>query len=57
MKKLGYYAKDKDNNLYQFEWGANDKLYLHLPNVKGIRKVEVSPKDYEIVEIGFFTAD
>jgi len=54
MKQLGYYAKDKDNNLHQFEWGANDEFYIK--NSDG-EMVHSNPKEYEILEIGYFTAD
>lgn len=55
MKALGYYAKDKKtNNLFQFEHGAGDEFYII--NQDG-DKVMRDPKDYEILEIGFFTAD
>ncbi len=53
MEALGYYAKDKDNNLYQFEWGANDEFYIqhHL----GL--IHSDPKQYEIIQVGMITAD
>lgn len=53
MKQLGYYAKDFRNNLFKFEWGDNDKFYIIDINGKRL----ANPKDYEILEIGFFTAD
>ena len=53
MNKLGYYAKDKDNNLHQFEWSKDNKLLIITP----LGKIESDPKDYEILEIGYFTAD
>lgn len=50
MKRLGYYAKSKaTGHLYQFEWTQDDKLLIN--------NVEVDPSRYEILEIGFFTAD
>jgi hypothetical protein len=50
MKRLGYYAKSKaTGHLYQFEWTQDDKLLID--------NVEVDPSQYEILEIGFFTAD
>ena len=30
MEQLGYYAKDKNNNLFQFEWSSKDELYLYI---------------------------
>lgn len=54
MKALGYYAKAKDdNNLHQFEWGADDRLFLITP----LGKVEVNPTQYDIIQVGIITAD
>lgn len=53
MEGLGYYAKDKDNNLFQFEWASNNDFFI----IKDGEKVKANPKDYEILEIGHFTAD
>jgi len=53
MERLGYYAKDVEDNLFQFKWGEDDKFYIfknqkyHLDN----------PNNYVILEVGFFTAD
>ena len=54
MKQLGYYAKDKDNNLFQFEWGADNEFTIL--NSDG-DYVMANPKDYDIVEIGYTTSD
>ncbi len=44
---LGYYAKDRFGNLFQFEWKENDDLYIRqMPITKKVNK-----KDYEIVYI------
>jgi hypothetical protein len=48
MKSLGYYAKDKDNNLHQYEWGADDEF--SILNSDG-DYVMVDPNDYEILEL------
>ena len=53
MKGLGYYAKDKDNNLYQFEWGANDEFYIQHQ----LGLIHSDPKQYEIIQVGIITAD
>jgi len=53
MKQLGYYAKYKDNNLYQFKW-EKDGSFLILVN--GIWFVN-DPAEFEILDIGYFTAD
>ena len=50
---LGYYAKDKFGNLFQFEWGENDDLsIIQMPTTKKVNK-----KDYEIVEIKIVTEE
>jgi len=56
MKQLGYYAKDKDGDLHQFEW-VGKKFHIVKPVKEGLHKVEANADDYEILEIGFFTAD
>ena len=53
MERLGYYAKDKEGDLYQFRWGTNEIFEIKF----GIQWIQKNPKDYEILEIGFFTAD
>ena len=52
MEKLGYYAKDSQNNLYQYEWGADDEFYIL--NSDG-DMVMSDPNKYIILEIGIFT--
>lgn len=54
MEQLGYYAKDKDGNLFRFEWSSEDEFSIAL---KGGAMQTQDPKDYEIIEIGYFTAD
>ena len=54
MKQLGYYAKDKANNLHQFEWGANEEF--SILNRDGDYEM-VDPNDYEILNIGVITSD
>jgi hypothetical protein len=53
MKKLGFYAKDKNNNLHQFEWGADDEFYIVTP----MGNIHTNPDDYEVLNIGIITAD
>lgn len=53
MKQLGYYARDKDNNLFQFEWGTDNSFKIL---VGGELKL-VEPEDYKIIEIGYFTVE
>ena len=48
---LGYYAKDKFGNLFQFEWDANDDLNIIQMSI--IKKA--NKEDYEIVEIKVMT--
>jgi hypothetical protein len=54
MKQLGYYAKDKDGNLFRFEWSSEDEFFIALKG--GVMQTQ-DPKDYEILEIGHFDAD
>ena len=49
MKSLGYYAKDKNGNLFQFEWTKDDVLLID--------GISVSAEDYEILELFHSTAD
>lgn len=48
MRTLGYYAKDKDNNLFQYEWAAGDEFYIQ--NHDG-DMVHSDPNKYEIVKV------
>lgn len=54
MKQLGYYAKDKNNNLHQFKLDADNTFYIL--DVYGYYVV-AKADDYEILEIGYFTAE
>lgn len=53
MERLGYYAMDKDKNLFQYEWGANEEFYIMDSNGDLVMK---DPKEYEILEVGYFVA-
>lgn len=53
MEQLGYYAMDKNKDLFQFEWDEVDNFYI----LKDGKKIVSDPNNYEILEIGFFTAD
>ncbi len=48
MKKLGYYAKDSENNLFKYEWAANEEFYI-LNSCGDM--VMVNPDEYEIIEL------
>lgn len=52
MKTLGYYAKDKDTNLFQYEWGAGDEFYIQ--NCDG-EMVHSNPDEYEVIQVGVIT--
>ena len=54
MNALGYYAKDKDNNLFQYEWGADDEFSIRNDAGDYVMR---DPKDYEIIQVGIITAD
>ena len=53
MKQLGYYAKDANGNLFKFQWSANNEFSVWVKN----EKVISDPNDFEIIEVGFFTAE
>lgn len=50
VKILTYYAKNTNNDLFQYKWGADETFYI---SVKGEWEV-ADIKDYEILEIGYF---
>lgn len=50
-ERLGYYAMNKDNDLFQFCW-IKDKFYI----LTGTDMIESNPDDYEILEIGIYRA-
>ena len=54
MKKLGYYAKDLNGNLFQYEWAADNEFYIM--NSDG-DMVMTDPSKYELLEIGYFTSE
>lgn len=70
MKQLGYYAMDKNKNLFKFEWGAeNEKVKsigmegeatyhdaFYIINTDGTKRI-AKVSNYEILEIGYFTAE
>mgnify|MGYP003624996812 FL=1 len=51
---LGYYAKDKFGNLFQFEWGEDDNLYIRTFKVNLLK---VNKEEYEIVNIKIVTEE
>ena len=53
MRHLGYYVMDRFNNLFKFKWGKDDTFYV----LKEGTMTKQNPKDYEILEIGYFTSD
>ena len=53
MERLGYYAKcNVTGNLLNFSW-KDDKFLIKTK----AGWVDANPKDYEILEVGNFTAD
>ena len=52
MISLGYYAKDANGTLFQFEW-VKDLFNIFVEGVK----TPANKNDFEILEIGFFTAN
>jgi hypothetical protein len=53
MKQLGYYAKDANGNLFKFQWSTNNEFSIIINGTETV----TDPKDFEILEIGFFTAE
>ena len=53
MKRLGYYAKDENNNLFQFRWEENDNFQILLNGIWTDKHFE----NYEVLEIGYFIAE
>jgi len=51
--RLGYYAKNVEGDLFQFKWESNGIFQIKY----GVQWIQSDPKQYEILEIGFFTAD
>ena len=51
---IGYYAKDVNGNLYQYEWGAGDEFYIMNSNGDMVMD---DPSKYEILEVGYFTSE
>lgn len=54
MEKLGYYAMDKNKNLFQYEWRGDDEFYIM--NSFG-DYVMVNPDDYVVVQIGIIVSN
>jgi ribonucleotide reductase alpha subunit len=52
MKKLGFYAKDKNNNLFQFRWKDENKAIFEILSNDIWYKND--PAEFEILEIGVF---
>jgi hypothetical protein len=58
MKRLGYYAKNQvTGNLHEYEtyWWMEDDVFM-VKDMLG-NWVKEDPSKYEVLEIGFFTAD
>jgi hypothetical protein len=53
MIVLGYYAKDKNNDLFQFEWSELERFYI----IKDGIKITANSEEFEIIQIGVVTAD
>ena len=53
MKQLGYYAKDKNNDLFRFAWNSTDDFFIFINGIK----ILANPNDFEIIEVGYFTGD
>ena len=69
-KNLGYYAMDKDKNLYRFEWATNNEKIKSIKLKGGITEHDAfyiinhdgtkrlaNPNNYEILEIGHYVSE
>jgi hypothetical protein len=58
VEQIGYYARDVHGNLHQFEWGkvTNSFYIIDRKDMRkdGVKIIPADPKDYEILEIGFY---
>ena len=54
VTQLGYYAKDKNKDLHQFEWDEDSNFYIQQPDGKLI-KADV--REYEILEIAYINSE
>jgi hypothetical protein len=52
VERLGYYAKHRNNNLFQFKWSTDDTFRILINNQWEV----ADPKEYEILEIGYFVS-
>jgi len=50
VKRLGYYAKDENGNLFQYQWGADETFSIWID---GEWVVEDANR-YIVLEIGYF---
>ena len=53
MERIGYMAKANDGAMFNFEIGADDTFYI----IRNGIKIKANQGDYEILEVGFFTAN
>ena len=49
MTRLGYYAKDSNNNLFQYEWGYDEVFYIMINGEKTI----ADPNKYEVLDLSY----
>ena len=47
--RLGYYAKDSNDNLFQYEWGYDEVFYIMINGKKTI----ADPNEYEVLDISY----
>ena len=52
VQQIGYYAKDTEGNLHQFQW--EDDNTFGILNINTKEYVPSNVDDYEILEIGYF---
>ena len=52
VQQIGYYAKDSEGNLHQFQWEQDNTF--GILNIATKEYVPSNVDDYEILEIGYF---
>ena len=49
MTRLGYYAKDSENNLFQYRWDYDELFYIIIDG----EWIIVDPNKYEVLDISY----
>ena len=49
MTRLGYYAKDSENNLFQYRWDYDELFYIIIDG----EWIIADPNKYEVLDISY----